>query len=408
LRSSSGDAVTSEKPRKGTRSAARRRFDAVAQLGFPFAFGRYATAVGRFRALARNTRGADRPWLHRWLLRTTMAVTWPVGALMNALEMQTALRDEGKPAGPAVLMNMYWLALRHSIPPLEYKLYGFIDPTRRALMHEYVYWNDLPALTALNRRRRADNRDVQDKARFARICAEHQLPHIETLAVFEQGRQTFPADPFVPGAEFLWSKALALSGGAGGTRWRSEGDGIRDDSGRPFSLEAFRGELAKRDTIVQRLVANHPAIAGVTNGRLAALRVVTGMNREGRAELITTMLTLAHGPYASAVGAIMCSIEQGCVRKAALRGDFAVERHPDTGAVIPGLEIPFWRECVALACKAHSQAFARFAFLGWDFALTADGPVILETNSGWGALFHQMLDGPLGATAFSGLVSEYV
>jgi hypothetical protein len=84
-----------------------------------------------------------------------------------------------------------------------------------------------------------------------------------------------------------------------------------------------------------------------------------------------------------------------------------VERHPDTGAVIRGLEVPFWQEAVALACKAHSQAFTRFAFLGWDLALTADGPVILETNSGWGALFHQMLDGPLGNTAFSDLVREH-
>jgi len=30
---------------------------------------------------------------------------------------------------------------------------------------------------------------------------------------------------------------------------------------------------------------------------------------------------------------------------------------------------------------------------------------LLETNSGWGALFHQMLDGPLGHSAFSRLVA---
>lgn len=337
-----------------------------------------------------------------------MAAAWPVGALATALEMQRSLRDEAKPAGLAVLLDMYWLALRHSIPPLEYKLYGFTDPARRALMHEYVYWNDLPALTALNRRRGADNRDVQDKNRFARICAEHQLPHVETLAVFEQGRQTFPADPFVPPTELLWSKALALKGGAGGARWRWRDDGVRDDAGRLFSLEAFRSELAKCDTIVQRLVENHPAIAGVTNGRLAALRVVTGMNREGRADFIASLLALPHGAYTTTLGGIMCSIGDGRIRKAAFPGDVAADRHPDTGAVITGLEVPFWRECVALACDAHSLAFARFAFLGWDFALTADGPVILETNSGWGALFHQMLDGPLGNTAFSDLVSEYV
>jgi hypothetical protein len=337
-----------------------------------------------------------------------MTVTWPLGALLTALEMQRGLRDEAKPAGFAVLMDMYWLALRHSIPPLEYKIYGFTDPACRGLMHQYVYWNDLAALAVLNRRRGADNRDVQDKNRFARICAEHHLPHVDTLAVFERGRQTFPADPFVPQAEFLWSKALSLKGGVGGTRWHWQGDGIRDDDGRCVSLEDFRRELAKQDTIVQRLVENHPAIAAVTNGRLAALRVVTGMNREDRAEFVAILLVLPHGAFTTTLGGIMCSIEQGRIRKAAFPGDIAVDRHPDTGAVITGLEVPFCEECVALALDAHNRAFARFAFLGWDFALTADGPVILETNSGWGPLFHQMLDGPIGKTAFSHLVSQYV
>jgi hypothetical protein len=387
---------------------ARRRFDAVAQLGFPFALGRYGTPVGRFRALARTARGAERPPLRRWLTGIAMTAAWPVGALTTALEMQRGLRDEGKPAGLAVLRDMYWLAVRHSIPPLEYKLYGFTDPARRALMHEYVYWNDQPALTALNRRRGADSGDVQDKARFARICADHRLPHVATLALFEQGRQTFPAEPFVPQTEFLWSKALALKGGAGGARWRWRDGVFRDDAGRVLSLAEFRAELTQRDTLVQPLVENHPVIAGVTNGRLAALRVVTGMNREGRADLVTTLLTLPRGANQTTLGGVMCSIERGLIRKAALPGDVAVERHPDTGAVIPGLKVPFWAECVALACNAHSQAFARFAFLGWDVALTAEGPLILEANAGWGAMFHQMLDGPLGSTAFSDLVGEYV
>jgi hypothetical protein len=69
--------------------------------------------------------------------------------------------------------------------------------------------------------------------------------------------------------------------------------------------------------------------------------------------------------------------------------------------------LPFWHTSIELVRRAHKVAFARFAFLGWDIALTHDGPVLLETNSGWGALFHQVLDGPLGHTAFSRLVSRY-
>jgi hypothetical protein len=84
-----------------------------------------------------------------------------------------------------------------------------------------------------------------------------------------------------------------------------------------------------------------------------------------------------------------------------------VECHPDTGLPIVGIMLPFWRESIELVRRAHQSAFARFAFLGWDIALTNEGPILLETNSGWGALFHQVLDGPLGQTAFSRLVGRY-
>jgi hypothetical protein len=63
---------------------------------------------------------------------------------------------------------------------------------------------------------------------------------------------------------------------------------------------------------------------------------------------------------------------------------------------------------MVLVLRAYATAFACFPFLGWDVALTANGPVLLEINAGWGAIFHQMLDGPLGYTPFAGLVSLYM
>ena len=99
---------------------------------------------------------------------------------------------------------------------------------------------------------------------------------------------------------------------------------------------------------------------------------------------------------------------KGRVRQAAFPNGRRVERHPDTGSRCTGITLPFWHESIELVRRAHAVAFPRFLFLGWDIALTRDGPILLETNSGWGAIFHQMLDGPLGHTAFSRVVSQYV
>ncbi|MGH7075146.1 MAG: sugar-transfer associated ATP-grasp domain-containing protein [Stellaceae bacterium] len=401
--------LPAEAPRRGF---VRRRFGkylALGQYGFPFSWGPYPTPVARFRAVARRTRFARHDRV-RVFTNTAMALGWPIGALTTALRTCRDARARGRTYGWRQFVDMYRLALRYSIPPLEYVLYHFEEPARRRDMHQYVYWNDLPGLAALNARRGADNRDVQDKDRFAEICATHGFPHVPTLAVFDNGRQTYPAAPFVPEAPVLWTKSLRLKGGAGGAKWIKDADVYRDKDGHAIRAGNLGDAFRKEDCLVQPFIDNHPDIARVSNGALASLRIVTGMNEAGATEFVTAMLGLPHGPRTTSIAAICCSIDlaKGRIRQAELHGGEPIADHPDTGAPIVGIVLPFWRESIDLVCRAHAAAFPRFAFLGWDVALTMDGPILLETNSGWGALFHQMLDGPLGHTAFSRLVSQYV
>jgi Sugar-transfer associated ATP-grasp len=382
---------------------------ALSKYGFPFSVGRHPTPICRFRALARRARFAQSGRVRRPLLQLATTFGWPIGAFTSALQARKDARARGRRYGLRQFVDMYWLALRHSIPPIEYELYQFERSERRREAHAYVYWNDVPGLMALNAHLGADTRDVQDKSRFANICAKHGLPHVPTLAVFEGGRQIYPAAPIIPDAPVIWTKALRLSVGAGGAKWTRLGDTYYDGSDRHVSAADMINEFRCQDSIVQPFIENHPDIAGLTNGALASLRIVTGVNQGRDAEFVASSIALPHGICKSSAGGVICSIdrETGRIRNALLNG-LPIIRHPDTGASIADVDVPFWRQSLELACRAHAQAFARFAFLGWDFAITTDGPIILETNSGWGALFHQMLDGPIGRTAFARLVQQYV
>jgi len=392
----------------------RRRFGrwiALSQYGFPFSVGPYPTSVARFRAVARRSRFVRKGRLFHTLANFALTLGWPVGAFFTALKTRARMRERGQaPNDVRVLLDMYWLALRHSIPPLEYALYRFNEPARRKDIHEYVYWNDLPGLAALNRQLGGDNRDVQDKDRFAEICARRGFPHAPTLAVFERGRQVHPATPFTPDLPQIWTKSLRLKGGAGGAKWIRDGEAYRDSVGRRVGAAKLADEFSRQDCLVQPFVENHPDIAQVTNGALASLRIVTGLNERAEAEFIASIICLPHGADETSVAGILCSIERetGRVRQAAFSDGRWVECHPDTGLPFMGITLPFWHESIELVRRAHAAAFPRFPFLGWDIGLTKDGPILLETNSGWGAIFHQMLDGPLGHTAFSRLVSQYV
>jgi len=340
-----------------------------------------------------------------------MALTWPVGSLWTSVANVRWLRQlDRRPYHLGVLFDIYGMALRHSIPPLEYALYGFNRPEPRRDAHQYLYWNDMQALPAINERRGADNDDVLDKARFAKICERHGLAHVETLAVFDKGRQVFPQTAFELTEEAIWVKPLRFRGEAPGEAWvRAEGGYGRGD-GATLTPTQLRAALGQRDCIVQPLTENHPDLRSVSNRALAALRVVTGMNEAGQAEFVVALIGLPHGARASSVRPILCSIEPetGRIRRATRLNGEPVDVHPDTGVTLAGVTLPYWRESVELARRAHAVAFPRFAFLGWDIALTERGPVLLEANSGWGVMFHQVLDGPIGRTAFSRLVSQYV
>src|SRR5579871_999096 len=298
-----------ERPNKAFRQIARKSI-ALSQFGFPFELGSPSTNVARFRALARRSRFARRRAL-RLALNTVTALLWPVGALYRSLDSVAKMRRQmDSRFGARTFFDMYWLALRYSIPPLEYVVYGLDTPLRRAALHQYLYWNDLPAFAAINRQLGADNRDVQDKDRFARICARHGLPHVPTLAVFDHGSQRYPDAPFVPAAPLLWSKALRLKGGAGGTKWSRIGDVYRNSQSELLSASALAEAFLGQDCIVQPVLENHPAIAPITNGALATVRLVTGLDRSGEAVFVTSLLSLPRGANDTGIGGILCAIDR--------------------------------------------------------------------------------------------------
>jgi hypothetical protein len=381
-------------------------FRALAHYGFPFSFGAATTPVARLRALGFSSRFADRGLALRLALRTAMAMAWPIGALIDAARYARMLADDDDDAPfGRTLLDMYRLALAHNIPPIEYLYYRLHEPAHRADIHQYLYWSDGPALAALNARRGADNRAVQDKHRFAEICAQSALPHVETLAVFDGGVQVLPKEPFVPDRPRLFVKHLRGTAGMDAATWIEDGNEYRNEQGRSAAARSLAEILRRQDCIVQPLLRNHPIIAPLTDGRLATLRIVTAIDGADEAQFVWALLGLPFGGRVTL--SLSCGLdENGMIVRASADLRSSVTSHPDGGASLVGFRPPFWHESVELVKRAHTTAFPRFFSLGWDIALTDTGPVLLEANSGWGALAQQVVEGPLGRTVLSRLISE--
>ena len=67
-------------------------------------------------------------------------------------------------------------------------------------------------------------------------------------------------------------------------------------------------------------------------------------------------------------------------------------RHPTTGTVIPGFAIPYWKECVSMAEEA-CRLIEDVCLVGWDVAVTPDGPTFVEVNTNPGLELVQAPNG---------------
>ncbi len=62
------------------------------------------------------------------------------------------------------------------------------------------------------------------------------------------------------------------------------------------------------------------------------------------------------------------------------------------------MQLPFWNEAKQMAVAAHAL-YPQFPSIGWDVAITPEGPVMIEANAGWGVRMVQHATGqPFGRT----------
>jgi hypothetical protein len=82
------------------------------------------------------------------------------------------------------------------------------------------------------------------------------------------------------------------------------------------------------------------------------------------------------GGFAAPVG-----LEDGVIRlPAADKNGLQYEIHPYTGKAIVGFQLPFWQESLDMARHAALKE-PTVRYIGWDVAVTAAGPVLVEANT---------------------------
>ena len=278
----------------------------------------------------------------------------------------------------------------------QFYLHQFYLPDRRATWRRHVDASGRPQGWLIERCGRPYSRILHDKIAFFQMAQTIGLPTIPLLATFVEGRAKSTGEPLPAD---LFSKPSSSWKGHHAELWRYDA-GLYRNANKALVLQwsellehlRRQSELQRRAFILQAAARNHQGLAPLTNGALATVRIVTCQTPTGSIDLMPPALKMPWGEAVAdnmAQGGVVAPIDLSSgrisgpgYRKDLELGSVEVLNHPDTGALLTGFELPFWRETIDLATKAHAE-FASLFFIGWDIAILKDGPVILEGNPYW-------------------------
>lgn len=137
----------------------------------------------------------------------------------------------------------------------------------------------------------------------------------------------------------------------------------------------------ERNAIVEELIIQHEDMASLNPDSVNTVRLLTLKTEVvGAAIRMGTGNSRVDNAHSGGIFAEV-DVEDGVVISKAINhlGDSFV-RHPTTGSVITGFRIPMWDACMQLA-KDAAERISEVPLIGWDVAVTPNGPVLIEGNT---------------------------
>ena len=159
--------------------------------------------------------------------------------------------------------------------------------------------------------------------------------------------------------------------------------------------------MQKGSYILQRRVIQSDGMNVLNPYAINTLRIVT-INRNGQCYVLSSLLrvgTLKTGNVDNwAAGGLAIGIQDNGHLKeyGFFKPDHGLKTssHPDTGLVFTDFRVPQFEEACKIACMAH-RCFYNIQAIGWDIAITEDGPIFIEGNDNFEISLHQACDRPL-------------
>ncbi len=302
--------------------------------------------------------------------------------------------------------NLKYLVKYHHVDPY-YLTYGFDargfrDQSEYLPHREFVEW--VMSQNAVIKRTptgdytyRAMLRDKYVFANYLASCMGEKCV-VPTIALISNGRAfltssrewTDPGTLFVPGKDLVF-KVLDGECADGVMLVECGEDTTVIVDGKKMTPAEYLRSIRDLRIIVQDVVEQHEVMKQFRTKSVNTIRAVTVMGKSGETNVFSAFLRLSASEdsfvdnRAKGGLGIGINLETGKLDKYGFPHDSfgtKTETHELSGIRFEGFQLPFWDDVVRLVTEAHKQ-FYEIRTIGWDVALTPDGPVLLEGNDDW-------------------------
>lgn len=156
-----------------------------------------------------------------------------------------------------------------------------------------------------------------------------------------------------------------------------------------FDRKAFFEKCQKENLIIEQVIEQHESLEKICPGCVNSIRINMARNRKGEIRFIGACLkcggegAVADNFHSGGI-AYPLDLETGTItgpgRNNSEIRDYEI--HPVSKVFMPGFVIPHWKEITDCVIQAMER-IPHVGYVGWDIAVTGNGPELIEGNCRW-------------------------
>lgn len=146
------------------------------------------------------------------------------------------------------------------------------------------------------------------------------------------------------------------------------------------------GELKENgQVLIEQKIEQHPIMNELCPSSVNSIRIVTLRDKNGEVHYLYSLLRFGNGTKAvdniTSGGMYILLDKDGRSSSKAFcdKTGLFYDKHPMTGVDVTKFTVPMHKEAVEL-CKKGANVVPEVGYIGWDAAITQNGPVIIEGN----------------------------